>query len=312
MEERLNKAYRRRLNSQERRNIPMVLTFLVPLLIFYTILFIYPSLKAFYVSLHDWNGFTSDMVYVGMANFKELFHDSTFLRSIKITIYYLIIGGILILGMALFLSAILATNIKGKKVMRAIIFFPSVVSSIAIAILWGFIYNPKFGLLNNVLSAIGLSSIIQPWTSNENITNALLPVLIWTYCGYFCVIFLSGLDRIPFDVVEAAKIDGASEIQIFFKVKLPLIKNILGTAIVLWIIDCIKEFGLFYAWNGSGGPPPVGLTNMAVKMYITAFGKRNVTFRMGYATTMGVIMFLLIGILVPIVYSYFNKDRYEY
>ena len=112
--------------------------------------------------------------------------------------------------------------------------------------------------------------------------------------------------------MEAAKIDGASEIQIFFKVKLPLIKNILGTTIVLWIIDCIKEFGLFYAWNGSGGPPPVGLTNMAVKMYITAFGKRNVTVRMGYATTMGVIMFLLIGILVPIVYSYFNKDRYEY
>lgn len=290
----------------------MVVTFLLPAILVYSALFIYPAIKAFYVSLHDWNGFTANMQFIGLSNFKELFHDASFLNSIKITMYYMVFGGIIILGLALFISALLSTKIRLKKLMRAIIFFPSVVNSIAIAIVWNFIYNGKFGLLNNTLTALGLEKYIVQWTSAQNITNAMLPIMVWTYCGYFCVILLSGLDRISPDLIDAARIDGASETQIFFKVKLPLIKNILGTAVILWIIDSIKEFGVLYAWNGSGGAPQVGLTNMAVKMYITAFGKRNVTFRMGYATSMGVIMFLLVGLLVPIAYGYFNKNKYEY
>ena len=306
------KAKRPPVSTLEEKNRPMILTFILPVALVYTLLFIYPSVRAFYVSLQDWNGFTSQMKYIGMANFRELMHDSLFLQSIRLTFYYMIVGGVLIIGLAMFLSALLATNIRGKKVMRAIIFFPAVVNAVAIAILWIFIYNAKFGLLNNVLKAVGLESIIQSWTSDENISKAMLPILVWTYCGYFCVILLSGLDRVPPDLVEAARIDGAGEIKIFFQVKLPLIKNIVGTAVILWIIDCIKEFGLFFAWNGSGAAPQVGLTNMAVRMYITAFGKRNTTFRMGYATAMGVVMFLLVGILVPIAYSIFYRDKYEY
>lgn len=306
------KKNRPHVSALERKNLPMILTFILPVAIVYTILFIYPSARAFYVSLQDWNGFTSQMHFIGMANFRELMHDSLFLQSIRLTFYYMLIGGVLVIGLALFLSALLATNIKGKKFLRAVIFFPAVINAVAIAILWIFIYNAKFGLLNNILISIGLERIIQSWTSDANISKAMLPILVWTYCGYFCVILLSGLDRVPPDLVEAARIDGAGEIKIFFKVKLPLIKNILGTAVILWIIDCIKEFGLFFAWNGSGAAPQLGLTNMAVRMYITAFGKRNTTFRMGYATAMGVVMFLLVGILVPLAYSIFNKDKYEY
>ena len=306
------KKNRPHVSALERKNLPMILTFILPVAIVYTILFIYPSARAFYVSLQDWNGFTSQMHFIGMANFRELMHDSLFLQSIRLTFYYMLIGGVLVIGLALFLSALLATNIKGKKFLRAGIFFPAVINVVAIAILWIFIYNAKFGLLNNILISIGLERFIQSWTSDANISKAMLPILVWTYCGYFCVILLSGLDRVPPDLVEAARIDGAGEIKIFFKVKLPLIKNILGTAVILWIIDCIKEFGLFFAWNGSGAAPQLGLTNMAVRMYITAFGKRNTTFRMGYATAMGVVMFLLVGILVPLAYSIFNKDKYEY
>ncbi len=309
MKQKTNRAH---VSALERKNLPMILTFILPVAIVYTILFIYPSLRAFYVSLQDWNGFTSQMNYIGLANFRELMHDSLFLQSIRLTFYYMLVGGLLVIGLALFLSALLATNIKGKKFLRAVIFFPAVVNAVAIAILWIFIYNAKFGLLNNFLISIGLEKMIQSWTSDANISKAMLPILVWTYCGYFCVILLSGLDRVPPDLVEAARIDGAGEIKIFFRVKLPLIKNILGTAVILWIIDCIKEFGLFFAWNGSGAAPQLGLTNMAVRMYITAFGKRNTTFRMGYATAMGVVMFLLVGILVPLAYSIFYKDKYEY
>ena len=91
-----------------------------------------------------------------------------------------------------------------------------------------------------------------------------------------------------------------------------MIKNIVGTAVTLWIIDSIKEFGLLYAWGGSGAPPDAAITNMAVKMYVTAFGRRVTVFRMGYATAMGVVMFLFVVVLIPLAFAIFNRERYEY
>ncbi len=299
-------------NAARKENIPMIILFLLPLLLVYTYFFISPSMQAFYVSLNDWNGFTANMTYVGLDNFKELMHDPAFLQSIKISMIFMFGGGAIIFGISFFLSAMLSTKIRFKKTLRAIIFFPSVISCVAVALLWNFIYNTKWGLLNNFLKALGLDSWIRTWSSTDNLTGAMLAVMAWTYCGYFCVILLSALDRVPESHIEAAKVDGANEITIFFRIKLPMIKNIIGTAITLWIIDSIKEFGILYSWGGSGAPPDIAITNMAVKMYITAFGRRVTVFRMGYATAMGVVMFLCVVVLVPLVFSLFNRDKYEY
>jgi len=299
-------------NRARKEEIPMIVLFLLPLLAVYTYFFISPSVQAFYVSLNDWNGFTANMSYVGFKNFEELMGDPAFMESIRISLIFMFGGGAIIFGISFFLSAMLATHIRFKKTMRAIIFFPSVISCVAVALLWNFIYNTKWGLLNNFLKLVGLDQLIRTWSSTENLTGAMLAVLAWTYCGYFCVILLSALDRVPESYIEAAKVDGANEVTIFFKIKLPMIKNIIGTAITLWVIDSIKEFGVLYAWNGSGTPPDVAITNMAVKMYITAFGRRVTVFRMGYATAMGVVMFLFVLVLVPIVFALFNRDKYEY
>lgn len=296
----------------KKEELPMVILFLLPLLAVYTYFFINPSVQAFYVSLTDWNGFTANMTYVGMRNFAELWKDPAFWDSIRISLIFLLGGGALIFGISFFISAMLSTKIRGKKLMRAIIFFPSVISCVAVALLWNFIYNTKWGLLNNFLRSIGLEDLIRTWTSNENLTGAMLAVLAWTYSGFFCVILLSALDRVPESHIEAAKVDGANEVTIFFIIKLPMIKNIVGTAVTLWIIDSIKEFGLLYAWGGSGAPPDAAITNMAVKMYVTAFGRRVTVFRMGYATAMGVVMFLFVVVLIPLAFAIFNRERYEY
>ena len=135
----------------------MAAIFLAPAVIMYAFLFIYPAAKAFYISLFDWNGFTSNMKFIGLANFRELFGDAAFWSvAAKHSLLITFVGGALIFAVAFLLCAVLSTNIKGKKFFRALIFFPSVISPIAVAILWTFIYNNKWGLLNNFLGLFGI------------------------------------------------------------------------------------------------------------------------------------------------------------
>jgi len=300
-------------NRLKRENIPITIIFLAPALLLYIFLFINPSAQAFYISMFDWNGFTSDMEYVGMGNFVELFRDKAFwqvavVNSLKI----MLIGGAIIFGLSFMISGLLSTKLKGRKFMRALIFLPAVINPIAVAILWSFIYNHRYGLLNNILTAIGLGMLARPWSEPETLFNAILVTMIWMYTGFYCVILLSALDNIPISHIEAAKLEGASEFSIFFKIKLPLIKDVLAIAMTLWAIAAIKEFALLFAWGGGVDIPPAGATNMAVKMFITAFGRRVTIYRMGYATAMGVIMFIIVVIAVLLIRRAFRSETIEY
>lgn len=296
--------------KMDRSMLRMIILFTVPALLFYLVLFVYPAIKAFYVSLCDWNGYTENMKFIGLSNFKELFGDKTFWNvPVKNTLVHIFIGGIITFSIAFILCAVLSTNIKGKSFLRALIFFPTVVNPVAIAILWTFIYNNKWGLINNFLSIFGIKGL--NWMDPKYLLWSVLIALVWMNTGFYCIILLAGLDQVPSDQIEAAKIDGANEFQVFFKVKLPMISSILQTAITLWCINAIKEFALLYAWGGGVDIPPDGATNMAVRMYVTAFGKRVTIFRMGYSTAMGVLMFLSIAIAVSLVRKIMNAKNID-
>lgn len=289
----------------------MAALFLAPALIMYACLFVYPAARAFYISLFDWNGFTSSMKFIGLNNFRELFGDSTFWSvAVKNSLMITFVGGSLIFAVAFLLCGVLSTDIKGKKFFRALIFFPSVINPIAVAILWTFIYNNKWGLLNNFLGLFGLKGIV--WMKPETLLWAILVAMVWMNSGFYCVILLAALDRVPQNHIEAARLAGASEATIFFKIKLPMIWDVLVTSLTLWGINSIKEFALLYAWGGGVDIPPAGATNIAVKMYITAFGKRITIYRMGYSTAMGVIMFLSVALVVGLVALIMKRDRIEY
>lgn len=291
----------------------MAVIFLLPALLFYLVLFIYPSIKAFYISFFDWDGFSGNMKFVGLANFKELFGDSSFWNvAVKNTFLITFLGGALIFAVAFLLSAILSSKVKGKKFFRALIFFPAVINPIAIAILWSFIYNNKWGLLNNFLALIGLEGLQRSWMAPEYLFWAILAAMVWMYSGFYCVILLAALDRVPPGHIEAAQLEGASEFVIFFKIKIPLIWDVLVTALTLWGINSVKEFALLYAWGGGIDIPQPGATNLAVRMFVTAFGKRVTIYRMGYSTAMGVLMFLIVVVLVILIGFATKRERLEY
>lgn len=289
----------------------MAVLFLIPALVFYLALFIYPSLKAFYISLFDWDGFSDNMTFIGLENFRELFGDSSFWSiAIKNSFLITLVGGVLIFGIAFLLSAVLSTKLRGKRFLRALIFFPSVINPIAVAILWTFIYNNDWGLLNNILDVFGLDPVT--WMAPDTLFWAILAAMIWMYSGFYCVILLAALDRVPQDYIESAQLEGANEFTIFFRIKLPLIWDVLVTALTLWGINSVKEFALLFAWGGGIDIPQPGATNLAVRMYVTAFGKRVTIYRMGYSTAMGVLMFLLVAVIVLLISRLMKRDKLEY
>jgi ABC-type sugar transport system permease subunit len=290
----------------------MVILFLLPATLLYLCFFIYPSVKAFYISLFDWNGFTSKMDYIGLKNFRELFTDAYFWGvAFKNSLLIIFLGGVLVFVLAFMLSGILSSKIKGRKFFRGLLFFPYIINPVAIAILWNFIYNKQWGLLNNILKKIGLEVLQKTWTAPENLFWAILVALVWMYTGFYCVILLAALDQVPKGLIESANLDGASELQTFFLVKLPLIWDVLVTSIVLWVISAIKEFTLLYAWGGGIDIPPEGATNLAVHMFVTAFGRRVTIYRMGYATAMGVIMFIMVVLMYFLVSRIFKWEGIE-
>jgi len=196
--------------------------------------------------------------------------------------------------------------------LRGLLFFPSIINPVAIVILWSFIYNKQWGLLNNLLSAVGLGALQTTWTAPDKLFWAILVALVWMYTGFYCVILLAALDRIPADHLEAAEIEGASEFTKFFKIKVPLIWDVLVTSLILWGITAIKEFSLLYACGGGIDLPPDGAQNLAVFMYVTAFGKRVSIFRMGYSTSMGIVMFLMVVVLVAVISLVTRRESVEY
>lgn len=300
-------------NTMKNLHIRMYILFLLPALALYLFFFVYPAIKAFYVSMFDWSGFTTEMDFVGVGNFVELSHDSRFWNvAVENTLGIIFFGGLLIFAFSFIISGVLSTDIKGKKFFRAVVFLPTVINPVAVGILWGFIYNRNWGLLNNILGLVGLENLQQTWTAPKTLFWAILVALVWAFTGFFCIMMLAALDRVPVELLESARLEGAGELNMFFTIKIPLIWDVLVTLIIFWVITAIKEFALLFVWGGGVDIPPDGATNIAVAVYVSAFGKRVTTYRMGYSTAMGVIMFVMVLVFVLVISRLTKKEVIEY
>jgi ABC-type sugar transport system permease subunit len=290
-----------------------ILILLIPALVLYLGLFIYPAVRAFWVSLHTWTGFTTEMEFVGLKNFARLIRDDIYWMSLLTTLKVIFIGGTAIFLLAFLFTFFLTSGIKGKKIYRAIIFYPNVVAPIALATFWSFLYNPRFGLINGLFRLVGLESLTQTWTGPDLIFWAVLVALIWTYVGFFMVILLSGTEKIPPDYFDVARIAGANRMQIFFRVTVPLVWDVLVIAIVLWIIISVKMFEFLFAFGGGGGiAAPMPLWTNAVYMFVLTFGRRVTIYKIGYGTTVAVTMLFLVIVLSGIARLLLRRERVEF
>jgi ABC-type sugar transport system permease subunit len=289
-----------------------IILFLLPACVFYFGFLLLPTLSALYYSLFDWSGFTTDMQFIGLKNFQVLLNDDVFWRSLGNTMKILVLGGAITFFLAFLLAYLLNSGIKGKKFFRAIIFLPNVIATIALTTMWiNGVYGTRGGILPEFFKAIywepGRSFL---WLSIENVFNSILIALIWISVGYYVVLFLAGMDKIPRELYEAAELDGATKPTSFFRITIPLMWDVITVAIILWTITAIKVFEFPFAFVGVEGDPS-GYT-VGIYLYQMGFGSKQAIYKLGYATAMGVVMLLAVIAVSIVVRRVLRREAIQY
>ncbi len=274
---------------------------ILPAFLLYVVFAIYPILQSFYYSFMDWNGF-NEMTFVGLDNFKKLFADSLFWNSVKNNIYVVLVSVLGQVPLALLFALLLNRKLKGAKLFRTIGFLPVVLSTVVISLTWSLIYNSRDGLINEFLRSIGLESLAQNWLGDTKWAMvSVLVVVVWQFVGLYLIIFLAALQNVPSEVLEAAKMDGASEWATTWKITIPMIWETILVAITLCIAGSLKTFDLIYVMTHGG--PAHSTDVMALYMFNETFTK----LQYGYGSAVSVFIFFFSLILIGIVNKLLGK-----
>ena len=261
------------------------IVFILPQLISLVCLGIIPIVIAFVLSFFDWNGFSSP-VFTGFQNFKAVFTDPDTAIAIKNTLIYSVIYVPCSIALSLGL-AMLLNKAWGKMFYRAVFFLPQIVTSVGIAVVWSWIYQPQFGILNMILRFLGIEG--KEWLRDPSTAmGAVIVMSIWWGLGYNIVLFLAGLQNVPKTYVDAAKIDGANERQVFFNITIPLISPTTLLVTITTMINAFQVFDQMFLLT-SGGPAKKTYT-MAIHIYQTAF----TSYELGKASTAALILFFVV------------------
>lgn len=251
----------------------------LPALLLILVLIYIPLILSGYYGLMDWNGI-GEMKFIGLENYINLIQDEKFWTSAGHS-FLLALFSTLSLLFYLAISLVLASKIKGANVLRKIYLIPMLLSSVAIAQLWLKIFDPTNGMLNRMLEMFGMENT-PVWLADPNIVlYAIFIPIVWQYAGFYILIYYAALKNVPDEIIEAAKIDGATSLQIAYKIKLPLIAGVFKVTIMLAVVGSLKYFDLIYVMTGGG---PNGASEvMASYMYKEAFKLNN----FGYASAIG-------------------------
>lgn len=264
----------------------LIVVGLLPALAIYVIFSIVPIFMSFYYSLMSWNGF-SNMQFVGLDNFKELFTDKLFWNSLKNNVYVIIASVVGQLSIALFLALLINRKLKGATIFRTIGFIPVILSSVVVALTWNLIYNAQTGLLNEFLRTVGLEIFAQNWLGDQKLAMLSVCVtIIWQFIGLYFIIFLAALQNIPTEIIEAAKIDGASEWKRTTKIIIPMLKDTIFAALILAISGSLKTFDQIFVMTNGG--PAHSTEVSAIYMYNKTFE----SLQFGYGSAIAVVIFI--------------------
>ncbi len=279
----------------------VILSLVLPGLFLFIFAILAPICLSVYYGFTNYSGMGSYQ-FIGWENYKNLFHDAAFGTSLRNSLL-LALGFILIQHpLAIIVAAVLdKIGGKGEHFFRCVYFIPNVISVAVIAYLWKFIYNPDFGLLNNIIKAFGGKGDIN-WFSYDNAIWAVLIVLIWHGFGWGLLIYYTGIKNIDPVLYEAAAIDGATQVQTFLKITLPQMKPVIQVNVTMAVISALKQMETVYLLTNGG---PGNSTQFAANyLYQQAFK----AYKYGYGNAIGVV-FIIICLLVTVILNKIFEDR---
>ena len=272
--------------------------FLAPALTLIMIFLFNPLIQTFYFSFTSWRSFSIKKPFIGLANYSRLIQDPIVAVAIKNTLLLIVLCIIFEIGFALLLAMLMDGIKRGFKIYRTVFFFPVVVSGSAIGLLFSLTYQYDAGLLNNILGVFGMSKTV--WLTEKS--SALLSMIpyIWQMTGFYFVIFMTALTKIPSDIYESAAMDGATGITKSVYITLPLMRDGIFTTVALVITSAIKVFDIIFTIT-RGGPMDSSQV-LSTYIYQSAFQSNN----QGYGCALSILM-VAIGICLTIITSLMGK-----
>ncbi|PZE20505.1 carbohydrate ABC transporter permease [Paenibacillus xerothermodurans] len=296
---------RRSLSKLQLHEALWAYVFIAPVVLGLGIFYMAPSVASLYLSFTQWDGLSSP-TFTGLDNFIELSRDTAFLQSLGNTLLYTIGTVPLTCAFAVVVAVLLNTSIKGMTVYRTLYFIPVITMPIAVGMVWRWLYNSEFGLINYVLGALHLP---QPnWLFDENI--ALLSIIlisVWSGVGYSAVILLAGLQGISPVYYEAASLDGAGRLYQFFRITIPLLGPSLFFVTVMSFINSFQVFDLIYVMVGKNDAMLDATRTIVYNIWETGFR----FFNMGYASAQAFVLFVII-LFFTVLQFYFQKKWVHY
>lgn len=274
----------------------IIILFLAPALVLFTMFILYPVGNTIYLSFHSWKGiFGAPVKFVGLKNYAQVLKNEAFWRSLLNSLYFMIGGFVVLMPLAFGLALLITSKLRGTKFLKTAYFMPVMLGTTAVGLIWSYMLNPSFGVVNQFLGAIGLESLKQDWLSTPTL-NIWCIILVneWMYAGYNMLIFAAGLVSIPSDIYEAAKLDGCTGWRKLRYISIPLSKESFKIFSILCVTGCLKAFDL--VWSMTKGGPNHASEVPASLLYNEAF-----TFKFfGKSSAIGVLL-LILGVTLSLV-----------
>lgn len=291
----------------------IIIPFLAPALIIYSVFVLYPYVNAFYLSLTSWSGTSAERPFVGLKNFQNLLTDGRFLSALGTNAKFVVVLPLFTLTIALLFAALFTQGgqgIFGSRFYRVVFFFPQVISAVIIGILFQYVYNPRYGILNASLEKMGMEHLTRTWLGNAGtIFWAIAAVVVWSSVGFYMVIFMSSMQSIPTTFYEAATLDGANRWRQFVDITMPLMWETIRTAMIYISIVALDMFVIVQVMTGGSQTAAArSVETVAIYMYIEAFSKN----RWGSAAAIGVILLILTLLLSVVLMRVTKRETYEY
>jgi len=274
--------------------------FISPFFLFFVVFIIVPILINLVLSFTRFN--LNEMKFIGFENYLILFEDEFFVRSLINTGLYTFFTVAFTMGISLFLAILLNRGLKGTPLFRTSSFIPHMVSMVAASMIWFWMYEPAYGIINRFLAAIGISGKL--WLHDEKLALASIIIMsIWKFTGYYMVIYLAGLQTIPAYLYEAIAIDGATEWQKIRFVTIPMLRPV---TFFLFVTGVINNFNVFEQVNIlTQGGPMNSTTTVVHQIYIRAFQD----FLMGYAASQAIFVLIVVAILTMMFFKYGSQEQ---
>jgi len=286
-----------------------ILIGVVPIFTLYCIGVLVPNLGSILLSFFKWNGLNWKFTWMGLANYRNIFNDPIVTKAFWNNIYFAFFTMALTIGISLALAAILSSNtIKNPGLFTSIFYFPNIMSAVVVSLLWKFMYDPNLGIINAALEGMGLGELTRTWLGDINtVRPALVVPQVWACLGLYLLLYTTTIRQIDRSLYEAAELDGATKVQQFFRVTVPLIWPTIRLTMVYFMAGALNSGFAFIRVMTNGGPNRESEV-LTSYLYQKAFQQGNY----GFGAAMGVLILILGFTFYLLIEKVFKSETYEY